>query len=60
MKEKDQHKESEPVVYIPPGAELNFETMKKDPPKTKYEKRRAVFRREEGKKITKGRYGRDG
>ena len=49
-----------PVVYIPPGADLNFENKNKEPPKTKYENRKMILQREEVNKVTKGIYGKDG
>jgi len=57
MKKKKSQDDSEPVVYIPPDARLNFNTINETPPKTKYDKRQVVFGREEVKKIAKGKYG---
>jgi len=45
------------LVYIPCGAKINTKNKDMSPPETKYEKRRAVFRREEVNKIAKGKYG---
>ena len=46
-----------PIVYVPPDAEINTEVQPLAPPKTRYEKSRAVIERNQVKKIIKGKYG---
>ena len=50
-------KMNKPFVYIPVDAKINTENKPMEEVKTKYEKRRAVLRRENVKKIVKGIYG---
>jgi len=45
--------------YTPPNANLNFQSVKSDIPKPKYEKRKAVFDIDIVKKVVKGLYGKD-
>ena len=52
-------KDSKPVVYFPPDAQLNFEPSPAEPPKTQYENRRASFDIESVKKVVKGNYGKE-
>jgi hypothetical protein len=52
-------KDSKPVVYLPPDAQLNFESMPADPPETQYENRRVTFDKEAVKKVVKGDYGKE-
>lgn len=47
-------RESRPLVYIPDNAKINIKDIPLPPPKTKYDKRAAVFPRNEIKKqVTK-------
>ena len=46
-----------PFVYVPDNADVNLENTKKDPPKTKYEKRKKVFNRDAVNEVVKGKYG---
>ena len=55
----DKPNKKSSCAYIPPNADTNYENKPKDPPKTEYEKRRVALRREEVKKLTKGKYGRE-
>ena len=50
---------NEPVIYIPDNADLNSGCQSNNPPKTKYENRKFVLRKEEVEKLTKGKYGSD-
>lgn len=50
-------KENKPLVYIPPGAKLNFENTSNEPPPTRYERRRVALDRNKVNKIVKGQYG---
>lgn len=52
-------KDSKPVVYFPPDAQLNFDSMPADPPETQYENRRVTFDKEAVKKVVKGDYGKE-
>jgi len=45
------------LVYLPSNAKLNFENDVMEPPKVKYEKRRAAFDKDTVKKIVRGKYG---
>lgn len=47
----------EPLVYIPPGAKINIENIKNEPPPTKYEKDRWVLDINGVKKFVGGIYG---
>jgi len=55
-----KNKKDGPVAYVPENADLNFSAQSNKPPKTKYEKRKVVFGKEEVKNLTKGKYGRHG
>jgi len=52
-------KDSKPVVYFPPDAQLNFESTPAEPPETQYENRRVTFDIEVVKKVVKGNYGKE-
>ena len=52
-------KKNKKRAYVPPDAEINLENKKKKPPKTRYERTRAIFERDSVKKFVKGRYGDD-
>lgn len=50
-------KETKPLVYIPPGAQINVENQSDAPPPTRYERHRWTFDVYEVKKFVKGLYG---
>jgi len=50
---------NKPYVYKPKDALLNYDAKDLEPPKPKYESRKAIFKKEEVQKITKGQYGRE-
>lgn len=45
-REKD-NAEPKAYIYVPGQARLNIKNIQEDPPKTKYDKRKAVLRRED-------------
>ena len=51
-------KDKKYLAYIPPDARINSGTEDAPPPKTEYDKRKKLLRREEVKNLTKGNYGR--
>ncbi len=36
----------DPLIYVPNGADINTDCTKKDPPKTKYERRKMIINRD--------------
>ena len=50
---------SKHLVYKPENALLNYENKDMKPPKTKYEHRKYILKKDDVQKITKGKYGRE-
>lgn len=56
---KARRKPDDPLVYVPGGARLHFDTQKQTPPSTKYNSWTFILDDETLRKVTGG-YGRDG
>jgi hypothetical protein len=60
LNSRPKRKPGDPLVFIPDGAQLNFDFSPQKPPKTKYNRSVLLMNEQEYQRITGVKNGRDG